>query len=401
MSKKIITIITAFAVFLSLFSINVSAEQTTNLSGGELLKRYIFESAVSDNVKVSAETANETISSVNATYLQSYIDSNATAKQTYGGCYIGDDDKLHVLFTNNVVDNTIDTIKMMTENKAVIERCQYSLDELMALKEYIGDLWDNTEPFIVEIMNDVMSVGVDEMNNRIVVSIKNCNQDKINLFRKYISNFAAIEFEDTKGYVPTAINMCAGSHIQIGNYGYSLGFRCRILNSAGTYNYGFVTAAHDNSIGQSVYYNTGYIGMVLKRSYANNGPLDASFVYIADSNYVATNDLVDAKGTLVPGAYMTNFAVNQNVGISAIVVRYSTGKITMSSVDVNTSNGKITDLVRATYWAYKGDSGGVVYAIDGSSKYVSGINVLGAEDENLNFYVKVTNIRNSFGVTLY
>ncbi len=141
--------------------------------------------------------------------------------------------------------------------------------------------------------------------------------------------------------------------------------------------------------------------MVLRRSYANNGPLDASFVYIADSNYVATNDLVDAKGTLVAGAYMTNFAVNQNVGISAIVVRYSTGKITMSSVDVNTPDGKVTDLVRASYWAYEGDSGGVVYAINGSSKYVSGINVMGAEDENLNFYVKVTNIRSELGVSLY
>lgn len=401
MKNKIISLITVIALVLSLLSINTSAVQTKDLSGVELLKQYVLEDALDDEEITSTKLIAGDKASVNATYLQSYVESNGIAKQAYGGCYIGDDDKLYVLLTDKAAENTIDTMKEMTKNTIVIEECQYSLDELMALKEYIGSFWDSNESIIAEVMKDVMSIGIDEMNNRIVVSIKDCSEDKINLFRKYICDFSEIEFEDTQGYLPKAVNMYAGGHIVIGSYAYSMGFRCRILNSAGTYNYGFVTAAHGNSIGQGVYYNNAFIGMVSKRSYANNGPLDTSFVLIADSNYVATNDLIDAKGTLVAGAYMTNFAVNQNVGISAIVVRHSTGKITMSSVDVNTSNGKITDLVRATYWAYEGDSGGVVYAVDGSSKYVSGINVIGAEDENLNFYVKVTNIRNNFGVTLY
>ena len=180
-----------------------------------------------------------------------------------------------------------------------------------------------------------------------------------------------------------------------------MGFRCGILNSAGTYNRGFVTAGHNNSLSMGVYYNDEFIGSILKRAYANNGSVDAAFVYIANSDYTASNTLIDNKGSLVAGAYMSNFVVNQNVGISGAVTRYSTGKITLSSVDINTEDGKLTDLVRASYRSHQGDSGGVVFAIKDSSKYVSGINVMGVDGENTNFYVKVTNIKNAFGVVLY
>ena len=403
MTRKIISVLLCVALLLTL-SVNVSAEQRENLSGGQLLKKKALEDEfVYEDIEL-AEIQAENMATINATYLQKYIKSNETAKQTYGGCYIGDDHKLHILLTQNAKDSTIDNINLMMENSAKFESCKYSLDQLMALKECISDLWNNnTDSSVAYIMNYVESVGIDEMNNCVVVGVKSCNQEKINLFKTYVSNSDAIKFEKTKGYDFNATTMCAGSKIKIGTSNYSMGFRCRSLNSAGTYNNGFVTAAHGNSMGAGVYYNDEYIGIILKRSYANNGPLDASYVYIANSNYVASNQLLDGVGTLASGLYLTNYVANQSVGMVGAVTRYSTGKITQSSMNVNMNDGTtLRDLVVSSYSSQDGDSGGVVFANINSSKRIAGIHVMRAvNQQNFSLFVKASNIINNFDVGVY
>lgn len=404
MSKKIITIITAVAVFLSLFSINVSAAQTTNLSGGQLLKQYALEDSIVDETIMSTELTTEDKAAVNAAYLQSYIDSNVNAEQAYGGRYIGDDGKLHVLFTENVQNSIIDSVNTMTESEAIYEQCEYTLDELIALKEYIGECLLNFDKTNQNV--DVVSVGVYEQYNKIFVGIKDCNQEKIKTFKKYITNSAAVEFENAEKY-DYCININAGSSVGIGATastagGYSVGFRCRYLRASGEYIYGFMTAGHGNSAGDFAFVGGTQIGYVAAWSHNNNSAVDNAFVYVNNSNYTTTNTMIASAGVLVAGAYATTYTTGATVYKVGNTTNLTSGKITSTSYQYTFGDGTTKkDLVQIAARGADGDSGGTVYSKSNGSNYITGTCEAAATNGSSLLFVKITNIKDIFDITLY
>lgn len=390
---------------MSLCSIDVFAKNV-DLSGPELLRQYVLEDNIVQETNTSTLLSVEDESSINSMYLQSYIESSEIAKQTYGGCYIDVDGKLHALFTNYVSDDVLNDVNLITENKIEIENCKYSLETLTVLKEHIGDIMtmDFENVKLSEIANDVVAVGINIEENKLVVRLKECSESKIDAFKNLISNFDAIEFKNSDA-VQVQSSLEGGSQIEITTSGkgreYSVGFRCKCLNSSGSYVTGFMTAAHNNSAGDSVYNNNTYIGYIMARGYNNGGKIDCSFVYVTNSDYVPSNQLLGGAGTLVAGAYIGNYTVGNTVYLAGASSIYLSGKITDTSMIAECDTGYvINDCVEVNYVCKSGDSGGVVYKKSSGSNYVIGLN-MGTVQSTSSVFIKITNIKNAFNIVLY
>ena len=417
MKRKGIICITILAMLVSLFSINVSAVQPTKLSGGQLLKQEVLEDGLLNNQNSNVENSED--ASIIATYLENYINSNNNAKQVYGGCYIDDNGRLNVLLTNNATETIINDIKTVTDDSAILGNCECTLEELNILKEYISDYMvaESSDEQIKEVIENISAVGIYQKQNKIFVRLKNYDDENIQDFKGIISNSNAIIFEQSQGYIPCSSTLMCGSKICIasGSIGgeYSIAFRCKRLTSSGNYATGFMTAAHGNNAGDTVYVYTGSnsvtsIGYVMAWCYTNNGRVDSAFVCINNSNYIMSNTIHAGAGTLVAGAYSSTYTEGNTVYMAGATSTLASGRIVSNSVVADGSEDDgvtIRDCVQASYFSDEGDSGGLVYIQQNGSKYIAGINM--AESYNRNniedgsLFVKMSNIRDVFDIILY
>lgn len=148
--------------------------------------------------KASAQTGKQTElenkAIINSLRVQTYIDGDSKAQKSYGGKYIDDDKILHVMFTEKVKEYVIEEIGALTQNSVTIEVCEYSYNELTELKDYIKGCIskdaDNSK--IAEISNSIISVVVYEDMNKVKVRIKDCDDEKIALFKEVISDSDAV-----------------------------------------------------------------------------------------------------------------------------------------------------------------------------------------------------------------
>lgn len=387
MTKKIVTIIMIISLFSTFTSLSVFAEKNSyvNLTEGKLLKQELYEKSDTEN---AIETIEEE-ASINATYLQNYIDCNNIAKKAYGGCYIDDEGNLNVLFLENVQNYIIDDVNVMTENKVILKNCKYTLDELMVLKDYISQFinYESTDNVLSNLYENIVAVGIYQKENKVFVRLKDCSNEQIETFKKNISDSSAIIFEQSDGYVTCSSEIKCGSKILItsGSVGgeYSVAFRCKRLKSNGEYAQGFMTAAHGNSAGDSVYvYTSGStvvkIGYIMAWCYTNNGKVDSAFVYISNSNYIMSNTIHSGAGTLVSGAYASSYPEGKTVYMAGATSTLKSGKIVSSSMIADGSDDDgvtIKDCVEASYLSDPGDSGGLVYLKQNNQQYIAGINV--------------------------
>lgn len=412
MKRKIVVLIIVFSTLLSRFSSNVLALQSENLGGGQLLKNSMLENnLIYEDVEL-AEIQAEDITLAKATYLQSYIDSNPIAKQAYGGRYIDEKGKLHVVFTENVQTVTINDVNTITNGEVVYESGEYTLDELMAIKKHISNtvlgIWEQCGAN--SIVADLASIGVYEQYNRVVVRLKNCDAEKISEFKKTIIDTDAVLFEDCKGYENQSAIYRAGRTINIPecSSGYSIGFRCRYLSSQGNYYNGFMTAGHGNSTGYYVYFNDICIGYIMKWDCRIGENTDAAFVYVTNSDYAPTNSLFPGLGTLVAGAYARVNTTGQTVYMAGGTSGYSTGRVISLCTDSCDINDRVltSDCIETDYDCADGDSGGITYIKNSSgAQYVIGMHIGGwYDDDGLiagGFVTPIDNMKENINFVLY
>ena len=413
MKRKVISMAVAFTMFLSMFSITVCAE-THELNGGELLKQQVLNNKIVQEKIELKEPSLQDDAVLDVEYLQRYVDDNEDVKKVYGGCYIDDNKKLHVLFTEDVDENEINNINKTISSDIVYETSRYTIYELNALQENVVNYISKETADLVlkELIEDIVGVGISQERNTVFVEIKNCNEKKIDIFKKMISNSSAITFENVvKVEYVYALN--PGQGISIGsstsNAGtYSIGFRCYRLLSTGGYIEGFVTAAHNNAVGENVYVSNKNIGTIAAWERTNNGTVDAAFVRITDDEYVSVHTTHNKNNVLVPGSYVGSFSSGETVKKEGSGTGYTSGKIKSASY---TLNGTVTtrDCVSATYNCAPGDSGGIVYQTIDSLNYVAGIcmasvtktNTSTGEETKFSVFVKATNIRTALSLALY
>ncbi len=406
MKNKILGMVIVIAVFLSAFSINASATEAANLSGGQILKQYILQNSTILQTSEKKELSLEEESSIKAMYISSYIQNNDNVAEKYGGCYIDSNGELHILFVSGTESSIINKVKTMAENDVVNDICEYSLEELNSLKEYISNLISNetTNLDLANIKKDIVGVGIYEQYNKVFVEIRDCDSKKVELFKNLISSSEAIVFEDAENYEKQATYLKPGSEIAIGTSSgnkYSIGFRCKRLTASGSYNYGFVTSAHGNSRGQNVYVSNTYIGFISVRSLENNGTADGAFVYVVDDNYEPSNTVAQNGKVLTAGAYVNSFVTGKTVYKAGKSTNLTSGKITSTSYNCTIDGITTKDCVQAAYKSDSGDSGGVVYMTVDGSNFAAGIHMAGATNADSAVFVKAANLKSALDIILY
>ena len=397
--KKTVSTVVIFAMLLSMFSISVSA-QTNGLSGGELLKQYVLsEKREQEEISLKEFSAQDE-AIINAEYLQSYIESNEMAKKSYGGCYIDDNQKLHILFIENAEKNVIATVDSITQNTVIYEKCKYTIGELVAIKNHIENFMNTavSDVEISSIANDIVAVGIREDKNVVFVGIKNCTNEKIEIFKKKICASEAIAFENTQEFEEHTDVKLGGLITTNANGKLSIGFRCKVLSSTGSYIKGFVTAAHGIAAGDDIYFVGTYLGYVQTRVYG--GYVDAAFVHVTNTGCEMSNTTLSGAKTLNNGSYVNSFATGATVYKEGYKTQETSGKITSTSETIRSTSGTvISDCVVANYDSDNGDSGGVVFMYSNSKYHVAGIHK-GSSGTGAAF-VKVKRIKDALEVILY
>ena len=403
--RFIISLTVIMSLFLSIFSIDTLALQKTAISGGEKLKAIVTSHSI--NSSLYSESQAEDTSYAQSVYLRSAIKDNEALSNCYGGSYINDNKELVVWLKQDISKETRGIVEnILNGGSTIYQKCEYSLSELESLKEYISSFWDitteNTELF--ELINSMVGVGIYEQHNKVFVEILNCDSNKIDLFKQYISASEAVVFQNASQY-ENQVALNAGAPITIDDgKGYSIGFRCRKLTSTGSYINGFMTAGHGNGLGQNVYNSAGvYTGYIFAWSLTNNGTVDGAFVYVTNTSDSLSNTVANSSLTLTSGAYINSFTTGKTVYKSGKKTGLTSGTITSTSHNSRADGITVKDCVRASYHSDGGDSGGVVYMIVNGAPYVAGIHRSGAKDDtvDLGVFVKVSNLKIVFQIVLY
>ena len=113
----------------------------------------------------------------------------------YGGCFINDQKQLVVLVTD---ENGQAQIKSMTENAAnlVLKPCKFSYNQLKQAMDELNDYQTKNDN---DISNNFLLYYLSESQNAGIVEMQECTPEKIEEFKKNVSDSPAIQFKQAKG----------------------------------------------------------------------------------------------------------------------------------------------------------------------------------------------------------
>lgn len=275
---------------------------------------------------------------------------NSDYPDYYGGCYIDENNQLVVYTIGDSVQGR-SSILGMTGDGVITKRGKYSFKTLKGIMDVIADFSTNEANRI--IADNIGTVSLMDIQNNIVVQLKDCSEEKISEFKTKVIDSPAIIFEKQKDPLNLYSTIYPGATI---NYDrpFSLGYRV-IRNGEE----GYITAAHGVSLGQFI-----KIGVSGREQFAQctdwqwGGTLDAAFcssTYSATySNTIAYTSLPlsNSYGVIVAGGgvYKSGYATGNTYG--NIISTY-----TQTTIDGKT----VTDLASSSFNSTHGDSGGIVY----------------------------------------
>lgn len=352
----------------------------------------------------------------------------------YGGSYLNDDGKLVILLKNNDISIQRTLKSVSNNNNLIFESANYSYAELT---QYILDILKYQESKLstqnsvktYDIAEDIIDCTLDDKNNKIIVGIRNLNDNKIKLFKKNVIDSDAIEFTNKlykNSYVSNKnsllINPITETNISTlsTNYGvrpgmsiiasntsiYSVGFPVRRGDPVNGYQYGFLTAGHFMEEGYSII-TTNYgevVGTV--ESVAFGGKYDVSFVELNDG-YTCSNNIYQTPYSLVT----SNLDIDHPV-VGKVVYKYGCKGYTSGTIlSTNYAFQGIVShygLVKSSYASQEGDSGGLIASSSPDSPYTKiqeGIHAGNVLDNNGNveasYYCSASNIVNLWYLVCY
>lgn len=398
--KKTIKKINFFLIILSLvipfFYTNASTVEFIN-EKEKGLKEYLGENYKERIIKnsTSANTITEIESLINKTSLENSF--GKSYPNYLGGLYINNSDEVVIQIVKNKIPNKLTAKEeynlysniISLDKSSKIEYVDYSYNEINEVMRILESYYTaNYYTGNIEAFYD------DITNNRIVVELKKYSQDEINKFKRDIIDSDLIYFIESKEYTEYLTSYFPGQGIL--SLGCSVGFRAKLGNSIG-----FVTAGHCVSeIGQEI----PLYGSVEKRKFS--GKIDASWISLYPQ-YTVVNSLKFHAGTGVStiplnNSPVTKFVVGELYGKSGMSSKYTYGKITSLSSNMN----GITGMVGTNIYATNGDSGGVVFKILGTgakpTAYITSGIVHGGPSGGGNMsFVRAQDIVSSFGLTTY
>lgn len=324
----------------------------------------------------------------------------------YGGSYLDENGKLNILLTNNN-EYTKKQLRDVAQNdELTFVTASYSYAELTEMINTIISYQDDYYNRILndnsyDIARDIVECTLDDMNNRIIVGIKELTETKIKEFNNKVLNSNAIQFENSictpmlnseiskeakevsyqkldssifTESVERSFTVKPGMQIFCNNgYNYSAGFPVYRTITSGK-QYGFLTAGHLMEVGDIIYnpndFDQDAIGTV--RLNRVGGKYDVSFVSL-NSGTVCSNNIANTTHYLCPSNYELDYPVSGKT-VSLYGFRsYTSGKIRSTNYSFhNGDNTSFTGMVATDYDSMPGDSGGLVASICTGSE--SGVN---------------------------
>ena len=237
-----------------------------------------------------------------------------------------------------------------TSSFILYEKCSFSLNELNRLNDSLGEIYFNN----TSLRNKLgwTAVGINQMENHVVVYLKDLSQDKISSFKREVSNSPMIIFKqmdevdalntvqpDSISFYTRATNALTNIHMGSGytctktlQASGSVGFRAKLNGKKG-----FVTAAHVlPATNLNVIFNSTTCGTVKK---VVKGPsVDAAFVEINESRFYPTNVTQWTKTTLFSSIIPYSSLTGKTVTAEGNATRKAiTGKVTTTDLQYNIS----------------------------------------------------------------
>jgi hypothetical protein len=366
--------------FLSLFFVLLLTVGTTSIVFGDNLE----SSSKTTALKKQTEALEKKVK------IMEKIKKNKKYEDDYAGSYIDEEGNLNINFVGEVAEDLkIDKVKY--------HKVKYSLKHL--------------DSVTTELTDSMVDLGItmiepNEIDNKVYVYLKNINPEMINKVKK-VFNSSAIEFKSQELTIQnTATEIINGNKSYINNsggYG-TIGFAAQ----KGTKK-GIVTHGHGLNVGDVTKYQTSTgseYGKVTAVKFSGN--VDAAFVELNDTlfkTYVPTYKFMN--GDTYTSAYVSNSDIT--VGQSLEAYGGNSGKqygeVLAKNVSYTVGNTTITNAVKSSYKAIKGDSGAGVrwHRYVGSAStlpHVMGVqsaSALGANDDWVSgSYTLFTTVDNIF-----
>lgn len=302
----------------------------------------------------------------------------------YAGAYIQEDGKLVVLLTEVSKTHSDSICSLIRSSDVVFKTASVPYNDLVSQRDDIIQTYERLKNNSLEntidddlstLLNSFIGIGIEERNNRIEVSLTDTSAENIDAFREYLSSYEHISFEQS-GAAEKHTSLSPGTYIRAGENAGSIGYRSYRQLGSSTF-YGFTTAAHvAGSYGQSIY-NAPYYpsipsvvcGTVITSLYS--GTIDAAFVQTA-SGFTVTNQT--PAGKILASSWFTSIPEGMSVIMHGKTSGEKSGVVRNNAYYFTTSDGvSLTDVLRCSYDADFGDSGGVVFSLYNGDYTIVGI----------------------------
>jgi len=309
----------------------------------------------------------------------------------FGGMYIDEEGNLVVLQVESPYDSEIGS---RFSDDIIVKMVEFSYNEIMMIHNQLTRIFTN------EYLKYPNLAGswTDIINNRVVVTLFEYNDEAISNFKENVSQSPLIVFEEyeilnlyEESYLDKAesmmnnysqitplnnVTVSPGDTIRMGS---STGGRCSVGFRVGNRGVrGFVIAAHCGGNGTRVYNASGrHIGTVRSR-----------FLEHIDASFVEINANVNVGSVLPYAVQLAPVAATPVVG-QIIISRGAINGMRsglISRVNYNTTItgvGTITNALRTTLIGSPGDSGGVAFSrFNGQIHHIQGIVIGGQNNAN-------------------
>lgn len=366
-------------------------------------------------------------------YFEEKADDGKDYPDYISGIYYDENEGI-VVTTSGDVDAVREEVFSVMDEEILVKKEKFSYNELDEIKEQIeekcAELSASGNDKQTDIVNRIVSVTISEENNCLYVSISDCKDTDRTLFESEICSSSAVIIKDSsieqcstelkpgmRIYTRRKNLMASGDDILSG---LSIGCRAWRLLSDGSYEYGFITAAHGNDIGNKFYLTdindeNNYIGYVSDRT--KNGNTDASFVALVNaSKFKLSNSVSFTSEELSSGSYISSDFKGLTCAVAgATSNRLIFGRVTVDSCEkiyveetVNLAPLVINKypmhglLECAMFTAAEaGDSGGLVFAKTAGKTCVIGF-VTASDTETKQLYAtKYCDVKNLKNWNIY
>ena len=314
----------------------------------------------------------------------------------FGGVYLNVDKELVVLVTETSAD-VIEELVRTTGNEGILyEEVKYSYEDLTSEMEKVNKYMLQYQQSDDKLFNNINMVTLYDKENYIEVKFLNLDEESVALFKERVSASGIFRFVENKHVINNEGPAYVGGDIHDNSVWFSSGFKARWDSGSG-YKYGYMTCAHNRSVGDSIYDSDEKLGTIRVRQ--ESGNVDASFFEITEAAVTSTttvyyDDTYEQTGSshVIPTTGLTVMKSGKGTGLT-------TGDVTSPKVTVTVGGIVFTNIAQADYSSAPGDSGSFVGIGPAYGKYIT-TGIHKGNDGTYAYYVAATYIRSELDIDI-